>query len=482
VANAVGRGYRPISCAGSGEPETSIRNRALNHDADGNTTTYDQGHTLVYDAWNRLVQVKSGSTVIASYGYDAASRRISETHGSVTTQLYVSAADQVLVEWDQTTWVTNYWDPVATDELTLRIVDNFDTGTSTMTYGLTNANGDVAAVYGAISTSGVQERYAYDPYGQVTFYTPSLSSSSSTSSIGWEYLHQGLRWDSVVDLYDNRARAYSPTLMRFLQNDPIGFGAGDQNTYRYESDGPAGRLDPFGLQVRADPGAPSQGPPVPPTKFDPNNPFAPYDPFVIDHPELVPQENKNGQQIAIEYLQDKMDKAHCEKCTPEEKEKAKQVIKELIEASNFDWSGHTLGPTGECNLWVEEYMGVTPAKLKRDIDSVKDCLEFQGPVSWRSYLGMVGGPAGGGGLGAGLGYGLTVGTSVGGPVGAVVVGAVGAGIGYWKYGNAGHNGIGVKLCDGTQFYLNDGYYGAGHVFYDVPPWYGEAKPYKCGGS
>jgi RHS repeat-associated protein len=194
----------------------AVGSNSLSYDADGNTTTDDQGHTLVYDAWNRLVAVTSGSTVLAGYTYDAASRRISETHSGTTTDLYVNAADQVIGEVNSASGVTNFWDPMATDELTLRIVDT--ASGETQMYALTNANGDVAAV---VDQSGaVQERYAYDPYGQVTVLTPSYASRSS-SAIGWEYLHQGLRFDSVVDLYDNRARAYSPTLTRFLQNDPI---------------------------------------------------------------------------------------------------------------------------------------------------------------------------------------------------------------------------------------------------------------------
>ena len=57
----------------------------------------DQGHTYIYDAWNRIVQVKNGSTVLSSYGYDALSRRITENPGT-TTDLYFSSADQVLEE------------------------------------------------------------------------------------------------------------------------------------------------------------------------------------------------------------------------------------------------------------------------------------------------------------------------------------------------------------------------------------------------
>jgi YD repeat-containing protein len=54
-------------------------------DAAGNLTTVPQplsaasGYTLKYDAWNRLVSVKAGSTVVAAYAYDGANRRVSKT-------------------------------------------------------------------------------------------------------------------------------------------------------------------------------------------------------------------------------------------------------------------------------------------------------------------------------------------------------------------------------------------------------------------
>lgn len=41
---------------------------------------------------------------------------------------------------------------------------------------------------------------------------------------------------------------YSPNLGRWLQNDPIGFEAGDPNLYRFEGNGPANETDPTGLK------------------------------------------------------------------------------------------------------------------------------------------------------------------------------------------------------------------------------------------
>src|SRR5205814_1864048 len=80
---------------------TAVGSATPVYDANGNLKTDENGQQYVYDAWNWLVAVKdSGSTTIASYTYDGLGRRISETVGSTTTDLYHSARWQVLEERD----------------------------------------------------------------------------------------------------------------------------------------------------------------------------------------------------------------------------------------------------------------------------------------------------------------------------------------------------------------------------------------------
>ena len=58
------------------------------YDCNGNMTGRTVGgvaYTLVYDAENRLQQVKQGSTVLASYTYDADGNRVKAVMGSSTT-------------------------------------------------------------------------------------------------------------------------------------------------------------------------------------------------------------------------------------------------------------------------------------------------------------------------------------------------------------------------------------------------------------
>ncbi|HXG13434.1 MAG TPA: RHS repeat domain-containing protein, partial [Gemmataceae bacterium] len=91
------------------------------YDNNGNLTTDPTGKTLVYDAWNRLVKVKDGATTLVTYSHDALSRRVTEDRSGTVTDLYYSAAWQVLEERVGGTAKIQYvWSPVYVDALVLR--------------------------------------------------------------------------------------------------------------------------------------------------------------------------------------------------------------------------------------------------------------------------------------------------------------------------------------------------------------------------
>jgi RHS repeat-associated protein len=110
-------------------------------------------------------------------------------------------------------------------------------------YSLQDANWNTSAL---VNTSGtVPERYTYTPFGQVTFRDGS-GSTLSNSAKDWVFLHQGGERIAAGD-YEFRNRLYSPSLGRWLSNDPLGFEAGDQNWYRAIGNNPGNGLDPSGL-------------------------------------------------------------------------------------------------------------------------------------------------------------------------------------------------------------------------------------------
>ncbi|GIW85566.1 MAG: hypothetical protein KatS3mg107_1226 [Gemmataceae bacterium] len=69
---------------------TSISGAVLpTYDANGNLTRDETGRQFVYDAWNRLVEVKDAAgATLKSYAYDGRHRRVQETAGGTATDLF----------------------------------------------------------------------------------------------------------------------------------------------------------------------------------------------------------------------------------------------------------------------------------------------------------------------------------------------------------------------------------------------------------
>ena len=227
---------------------TSVGGSSLAYDLNGNVITDEAGRKLTYDAWNRLVQVTATNcsccccnttTVVAAYSYDALGRRIKETHGSTTTDLYYSNQWQVL-EQMQGSAVTadNVWSPVYVDALVL-VKQIPSCGPTQMLYVQQDANWNVTAV---VNAAGVQQRFVYTPFGVQTVLQANFTSSGSLAIMA--YASQGLRLDSAIGDYENRDRVKDPVLERFLQGDPA---KADVSTYRVEGDNPTNEMDPTGL-------------------------------------------------------------------------------------------------------------------------------------------------------------------------------------------------------------------------------------------
>jgi RHS repeat-associated protein len=227
--------------------ETAAGSSTLTFDANGNLTTDDQGHTLVYDAWNRLVTVKNGGTTLTSYKYDALGRRIVENPGAAH-DLYYDAAWQVLEErWAgvSTATIQYVWSPVYIDALVLRDRSTQNNGTlDERLWVQQDANYNVTALVNGSGT--VVERYVYDPYGLRIVLDANFNTRTS-SSYAFNIGFQGLRLDTTSGLYNARNRDLSPTLGHWVQADPLSFGGGDTNLYRAMGDEPVGAVDPSGL-------------------------------------------------------------------------------------------------------------------------------------------------------------------------------------------------------------------------------------------
>ncbi len=219
-------------------------------DNNGNTLT-DSGKTYTYDAWNRLKSVRDSSgTVVAGYAYDALDRRVVEVNSTTTKFIYFTPGGQVIEERTGGLAAGNVstqyvWG--VTGALVLR--DSYSSGvlsTSSRLYALNNANGDIMALVDPSGT--VQERYAYDAYGTVTFLdSTGTAKGVNASTYGWRYLFQGGRSDAATGLYVFGYRDYDPTQGRWIERDPLGLAAGDINIYRFVGNNPANLTDGYGL-------------------------------------------------------------------------------------------------------------------------------------------------------------------------------------------------------------------------------------------
>jgi RHS repeat-associated protein len=171
-----------------------------------------------------------------------------------TNHLYCSPQWQMIEERQNGTGTSNVtfqyvWGAGNIDEQPLR--DTYSGGVRVQAqrlYVQQDANNDVTAL---VNTSGqVQERYLYDPYGDVTITDANWNpTSGNTSSFGSRYLFQGSRLDTVTGWYDFRNRDLIPSEGRWAERDPLGLAAGDPNIYRFVGNSPTNAIDPSGLAV-----------------------------------------------------------------------------------------------------------------------------------------------------------------------------------------------------------------------------------------
>jgi RHS repeat-associated protein len=170
----------------------------------------------------------------STFLYDAVGRRQQKTiHGTDTEYVYDpnwNIAAEYTKDGGQLTTV-NLSTPLPDDLVCFYPTD----GGKSATF-LAMADSANMSIIGLISDGGlIQASYAYEPYGNTTF----------VGDAGTDQQYAG-RENDGTGLYYNRWRYYLPNVGRFISEDPLGAGGGD-NLYQYADTSPIDSSDPTGL-------------------------------------------------------------------------------------------------------------------------------------------------------------------------------------------------------------------------------------------
>ena len=174
----------------------------------------------------------------ASFSYDMSGRRRDQTVNGHRTQSYWLGDELNFMvrenDWDHRMRVFSPYPASGPDELTYRRLGE-DAGEDR--YALRDGNNNVIAL--TDTDQRIRTQYSYELYGRTK-----LTGDDDVNAQQYT-----ARENDGDGLYYYRGRYYSPSIGRFISEDPVGYASGQTNAYAYVGGNPVSYSDPSGLQV-----------------------------------------------------------------------------------------------------------------------------------------------------------------------------------------------------------------------------------------
>jgi RHS repeat-associated protein len=212
----------------------------------GQSLTGPVPSSLSYDQQSRLISAQNNQTTLQC-AYDGLGRCVKRTLNGVT-EFYLFDGPTRIV----------YLDPAGNS----KGLDTYGAGMDEHLYSVYNGrywkpHQDAQGNVNALSdwTGQYTQIYDYDAFGAATMFTNNNGAwtQADPTQVTNRFLFKGREWLDGLNIYDFRARAYSPSLGRFMQLDPARQSGGN-NLYTFCNNNPVTGMDPTGLYRALDSG------------------------------------------------------------------------------------------------------------------------------------------------------------------------------------------------------------------------------------
>ena len=277
-----GTGNRTSTTTNGGAPSSaaiSSNNRlqsdatfTYSYDREGNLTRKETTSTLdnsktdyTWDHRNRLVRVEQFNAAGVKtkqidnvYNNDDLLVRRTESVSGANTEHYVYDGDHVsmVIDNDGDTKHRYVYAP-GIDELLVDEVFNAAGQAERGYWSVTDHAGTVHELIesdadgnGTNTNYKLIEHLDYDVSGKIARAVDATGVNPiALDNLFSSFAYAGRTWDGDAGVYYNRARWYDANTGRFISEDPIGFGGGDANLFRYAYGDPVNFRDPSGLQI-----------------------------------------------------------------------------------------------------------------------------------------------------------------------------------------------------------------------------------------